>query len=270
MSILGWVHGDAWRPLSASDAFDAVRDTWVIFRRLGLISTRAPWDAPDLPPSDAGIRLARAALLGQGDPSSPARSSDDRWPAARAVQLTVILRDIEPPIWRRLLVPATMALRELHGVIQTAMGWEDYHLHMFDIDGVLYGHVEEIEDEPLGDEATFTVGQAAGAVSEFSYEYDFGDRWRHDIRIEQVTASVGMVTPQLIDGARACPPEDCGGSSGYAHLLEVLADPTHKDHNLTAQWVGGAYDPEAFDLAEPNASLELYDRVSRQRRLRSR
>lgn len=135
------------------------------------------------------------------------------------------------------------------------MGWEGYHLHLFDVNGVLYGDVEEIEDRPRGDEETFTVGQLVDAVGAFGYEYDFGDGWTHDIVIDQVVASVGPGTPHLVGGARACPPEDCGGPCGYEHLLEVLADPAHEEHEHLVDWVGGALDPEAFDLAKTNADL---------------
>lgn len=136
---------------------------------------------------------------------------------------------------------------------------------MFDVDGVLYGDVEDFEGHPLGDEGTFTLAQAAEAVREFSYEYDFGDSWHHDIVIEQVMPSVGAGTPHLVDGARACPPEDCGGTGGYKHLLEVLADPSDEKHDEMLEWVGGSYDPDAFDLDELNVALELYDRHTRQR-----
>ena len=184
------------------------------------------------------------------------------------MQLTVTLRDIEPAIWRRMVVPASLTLRELHAVIQTAMGWQDYHLHLFEVDGVLYGDIDEVQSHLLGDDETFTVGQVADLVSGFRYEYDFGDTWDHDIAIEQVVPSVGVRTPHLVGGARACPPEDCGGPPGYEHLLEVLTDPSHDEHEELLQWVGGAFDPEAFDLAETNAYLELYDRHTRQRRMR--
>ena len=127
----------------------------------------------------------------------------------QAVQLVTTLRDIEP-IWQHLVVPASLTLRALRGDSDRD-GVGDYHLHVFEVDGVLYGDVEEIEGHPIGDEDSVTVGQAVAAVAEFSYEYDFGDGWTHDIRVEQLVASVGAGTPHLIDGARACPPEDCGG-----------------------------------------------------------
>jgi len=255
MSILGWAPRGGHQPLSSAAAFAAARDTWVVFYRLGLLARRRRWDEPEPPPSSQARILARAALLGRTVRTEQTSGPNPGHSSERAVQLTVTLRDVEPAIWRRLVVPATLTLRELHAVIQTAMGWEGYHLHLFDVNGVLYGDVEEIEGRPRGDEETFTVGQLADAVGAFSYEYDFGDGWTHDIVIDQVVASVGPGTPHLVGGARACPPEDCGGPWGYEHLLEVLADPTHEEHEHLLDWVGGAFDPEAFDLAKTNADL---------------
>ncbi len=166
-------------------------------------------------------------------------------------------------------MPDSLTLLQLHAVIQNAMGWENAHLHLFDVDGVLYGDVEEIEGAPLGDEEHFTVGQAAQAVTEFGYEYDFGDGWRHEILVEQVIPSVGAGTPHLLGGARACPPQDCGGAGGYERLLEVLADPSDPEHEAMMEWVGGSPpDPEAFDLEDTNSTLELYDRLTRRRNQR--
>jgi Plasmid pRiA4b ORF-3-like protein len=271
MAILGWAERGTHQPLGPSSAFAAARDTWAMFRRLGLLGRRLRWDAPEPPPTPQARTLARAALLGRtGTTAMKAESRPARRIAEQVFQLIVTLRDIEPPIWRRLVVPASLTLRELHAVIQTAMGWKDYHLHMFDIDGVRYGDVEEIEGNPLGDEDSVTVGQAVAGVPEFSYEYDFGDSWTHDIRIEQIVASVGSGTPHLIGGARACPPEDCGGPSWYQELLKALADPGHEEHEHLLSWVGGCFDSEAFDLTATNANLELYDRHTRQRRVRNR
>jgi hypothetical protein len=177
------------------------------------------------------------------------------------VQLIITLCDTVPPVWRRLVIPASMSLREVHEVIQTAMGWEGYHLHPFDIDGVLYGDLEEFDDLRLGDVDTHTVGEAARSAT-FTYEYDFGDSWHHDIAVEQVTPSMSRPEPRVIDGARACPPEDCGATWGYAELIEVLADPTHEEHADRRDWVGEQWHPEAFDVHETNDRLALYDRVA--------
>ena len=263
MTILGWTERGSYQPLSPAAAFGAARDTWAVFRRLGLLPRTRRLD--DALPTPAARRFARAALLGRA--RQTVATTPRRREPENAVQLRVSLRDTE--VWRRVLVPASMTLRQLHAVLQTAMGWEDYHLHLFDVDGVLYGDVEEIEGWPLGDEETFTLAHAADAVREFVYEYDFGDSWHHDIVIEQTMPSVGAGTPHLVDGAGACPPEDCGGAGGFEHLLEVLADPTDEEHEDMLEWVGGSYDPGAFDIASVNAALELYDRHTRQRPTRS-
>ena len=270
MSILGWTL-DGVQAVSPISAFSAARDTWWVFHRLRLVPEKARWDDPEPTPTTQARTFARAALLGQGVPQSvpvTAPRAAQRHRTEQAVQLHVQLQDVSPAIWRRVVVPASLTLRELHAVIQTPMGWQAYHLHMFDVAGTLYGDVEDF-DGPLGDEETFTVGQAAATVQEFTYDYDFGDGWTHDIRIEQVVDSVGVGTPHLLGGARACPPEDCGGPGGYEHLLEVLAHPDHEEHEQLLHWVGGSLDPEAFDLAETNANLEFYDRHTRQRRMRA-
>lgn len=261
MNLLGWTERGTHQRLSPNAAFGAARDTWAVFRRLGLVpSTR--W-IKEADPTPAARRLARAALLGREQPRGVGASIPQRRTSESAVQLRVSLRDTD--VWRRLVVPASLTLRQLHAVLQTAMGWEDYHLHLFDVDGVLFGDVEEIEGRPLGDEETFTLLQAADMVSEFMYEYDFGDSWHHDIVIEQTMPSVGTGTPHLIGGAGACPPEDCGGSGGFEHLLEVLSDPSDEEHQEMREWVGGAYDASALDIDTLNAALGLYDRHTRLR-----
>jgi hypothetical protein len=266
MSILGWVQSDARESLSESAAFGAARDTWAFFRRLGLLPKGLRWDDV-VPPAPPARTLARAALLGRAG-APVVHHPVMRGAAEQAVQLVVRLRDIEAPIWRRVVVPASMTLHELHAVIQTAMGWSDYHLHLFEVGGVLYGDIEDFEGR-LGDEDEFSVGEAAAAASEFRYEYDFGDCWDHDIRVEQVMPALGSVIPQLVDGARRCPPEDCGGSGGYQRLLTVLADPAHDAHQHLLQWTGAGFDPESLNIDEINADLELVDRHTRQRRLQT-
>lgn len=267
MTILGWTTNRV-EPVSSTSAFTAAWHTWWVFRWLRLVPENKRWDEPEPPPTEQGRTFARAAILGRTGPVTSLESPPRR-KAEQAVQLLVQLRDINPAVWRRLVVPASLTLRELHPVLQTAMGWQDYHLHMFDVDGVLYGDIEDFAG-PLGDEERFTVGRAAAAVEEFIYEYDFGDGWTHDIRVEQVMPMVGSGTPHLLGGSRACPPEDCGGPGGYHLLLAALQDPGHEDHERLLGWVGGDFDAEAFDLAEINANLELYDRHTRQRWKRSR
>lgn len=173
---------------------------------------------------------------------------------AKVHQLKVVLRGSEPPIWRRLQVPSTTTLAELHGVLQVAMGWEDYHLHQFEIARVTYG----IDDgEGWGpapkDERRTRLDRVARKGTSLVYEYDFGDSWEHDITVDDVfAAEEGKTYPTCTAGERACPPEDCGGIWGYEEFLGALADPDHEEHDRLLEWVGGEFDPERFDLAGVN------------------
>lgn len=89
------------------------------------------------------------------------------------------------------------------------------------------------------------------------YEYDFGDGWDHELKIEKIVpADLTAHYPRCTAGSRACPPEDCGGPPGYERLLEALRDPKHEDHEQMREWIGGEFDPEAFDLDEVNRVLK--------------
>jgi hypothetical protein len=155
-------------------------------------------------------------------------------PGANALQLRVALVGHEPEIWRRVLVPASVHLDRLHLILQAAMGWTNTHLHQFEIADTDYGsHLDDEDDWPDDelDEVEFSLADLVRAGDRFTYEYDFGDSWEHEVVVEKVAA----VQPVLkfavcLDGANAAPPEDCGGRAGYGDLLAVLADPANVDH----------------------------------------
>jgi hypothetical protein len=91
-----------------------------------------------------------------------------------------------------------------------------------------------------------------------NYVYDFGDGWTHRLTVEKVLAAEpGVGYPRCVSGRRACPPEDVGGPWGYDGFLEAMADPTHPEHEQYREWVGGPFDPAAFDLDEVNEELAV-------------
>jgi hypothetical protein len=139
-------------------------------------------------------------------------------------ELDVRLRHIAPPIWRTVQVPGTITLEDLHFALQVAMGWTNSHLHQFRIGTATYG-MTEVDDAPetLEDEREFALSALARAGDRFVYEYDFGDGWDHDVIVTKVTDVAKAASPRCTGGARACPPEDCGGPPGYEHLLESSA-----------------------------------------------
>jgi hypothetical protein len=173
-------------------------------------------------------------------------------PAPR-LQLRVALKNVAPPIWRRIIVDGGISFAQLHVVIQRAMGWHDAHLHEFIVGEQHIGAPAAEDffdtDDEIIDESTVRVADAVGSKRKFRYWYDFGDDWWHEIAVEKrLPADPDAPPATLVDGARACPPEDCGGPWGYAELLEALADADHPDHDDMMRWIG-PIDPERFDPA---------------------
>jgi Plasmid pRiA4b ORF-3-like protein len=151
------------------------------------------------------------------------------------------------------LVDTGGTLDHLHEVIQAAFGWWNSHLHEFEVGRIRYGIPDPDEDwgEPPRDERRTRLDAIASVGSSFRYTYDFGDGWEHRVVVEKVLpADIASALPACIDGRRACPPEDCGGTSGYRELLEVLADPSHPEHDERREWLGREFDPEVFDARE--------------------
>jgi hypothetical protein len=176
--------------------------------------------------------------------------------ARRVFQLRVTLDDVTPPVWRRVLVPAGYTLDRLHRVIQYAMGWQDCHLHSFEIDGVQYGEPDPDSDLAMLDELDYRLDDVAGPGTRMRYTYDFGDWWEHEVVVEEIRAADPQARyPVCIAGQRACPPEDVGGPAGYADFLAALADTAHQRHVAMWEWVGRPFDPEEFDAGRVSTLL---------------
>lgn len=178
-----------------------------------------------------------------------------RIPASqRLYQLKITLKNIEPPIWRRIQIK-DCTLDKLHERIQTSMGWTNSHLHQFTINGILHGDPqllgEGFEDDPEAidslDTRLIDIVPEDGSRFTFDYEYDFGDGWRHEILFEGcLRAEKGARYPLCVEGEMACPPEDVGGTCGYQEYLEVMADPKQERHEEFMQW-RGSHDADKFD-----------------------
>jgi hypothetical protein len=177
----------------------------------------------------------------------------------RIFQLKIQLREVRPPVWRRVLVPGEMTLADLHTVVQIAMGWTDSHLHEFDIDGARYGlPVPDWGLDEVADESRVKLFRVAREGSRLRYAYDFGDGWEHDVVVEKVLSlQPGTRYPCCIGGRRACPPEDVGGPWGYQDFLAAVADTEHDEHEQWIEWVGGGFDSDAFDIAAADKALDV-------------
>lgn len=178
----------------------------------------------------------------------------------KVYQFRISIGDIEPEIWRRIQVPSNYTFWDLHIAIQDAFGWQDYHMHEFVMPNPESGKFARIglpfEVIEPGTEPAVCWERW---ISDFFrpenpiavYEYDFGDSWMHKVVLETVEDKKnGLHYPICTDGARAAPPEDCGGVGGYEDMLEALQKPKSTDAKEYADWLGYEYDPEEFNRDE--------------------
>lgn len=172
-------------------------------------------------------------------------------------ELKVTLMGTKPPIWRRFMVPSDITLPELHVVLQIVMGWYDSHMHGYYLRPAHSRAVtrRNWKELPSGSRKTLDSILRTPDV-ELMYEYDFGDSWLHQIKLEKRSPGSSIeATPTCIEGERACPPEDCGGAGAYEYLLEVLRDESHEEHEEMLEWVEEEFDSEVFDRDEVNQRL---------------
>ncbi|MEI6436215.1 MAG: plasmid pRiA4b ORF-3 family protein [Bacteroidota bacterium] len=176
-------------------------------------------------------------------------------------QIQIALKEIKPKIWRRLLVPSNMLLSDFHSVIQAVMGWYDFHLHQF-VQGETYYTVKMADDDywdEMGsvDYKKMKISDLLSFEKEkINYVYDFGDYWQHQITLEKILPfDVKGKYPVCVAGKMNCPPEDCGGASGYMDLLNILQQPEHEEYQGMLDWLGGSFDPAYFNLDEVNQRL---------------
>ena len=179
-------------------------------------------------------------------------------PGIPRYQLKITLRGSRPAIWRRFVVAAGIPLHRLHTVIQRVMGWTDSHLHLFKVGSAHYGIPDWETGLEIHQERHYALHEIApGPGKKFIYEYDFGDGWEHTVAVEQeLPPDAAFKHPLCLGGERACPPEDCGGISGYHEFLTAMGDPQHEEHADMKRWIGGAWDPKRFDLQLINRRLK--------------
>lgn len=182
--------------------------------------------------------------------------------ATNVFHLKVTLGGLKAPIWRKIAMPGDCSFFDLHVAIQDAFGWQDFHLHQFFTDSPFkrnsryqYIAFPVPEMEEMIDERKTKIYEWFKEVKDtLWYEYDFGDSWMHDIKLEKIIPrEKNIIYPVLLDGKRACPPEDCGGIGGYQNLLEILSDAKNPEHKGILDWLGienaAEFDSEVFNPA---------------------
>jgi hypothetical protein len=176
-------------------------------------------------------------------------------------QIKVTLLGTRPPIWRRLHVPSSLTLAQLHDAVQTAMGWHGGHMHEFR-SGQRYFSEPDPEYRSMGmdpaeNERKVRLSDVLRKTgNKLIYTYDLGDSWEHAIVLEkQLPVDPIASYPVCTDGQLACPPDDCGGIPGFYDLVEAVADPNHEQHKELRDWLGYDFDPMAFSIDSVNQML---------------
>jgi len=171
--------------------------------------------------------------------------------------LRIQLEEISPLIWREVEVPDSLSLAALHEVIQQSMGWENYHLYEYLINGERYGVNDPDFDygDPVNEAGKLKIKDALKNQEDFiNYCYDFGDSWQHTVILKSIKpGNINKI--KCLSGARSCPPEDVGGVWGYENLCEVMSNPEHEEYEDMCEWAGEDFDPERFDLKQVNKNI---------------
>jgi hypothetical protein len=179
-----------------------------------------------------------------------------------AYVLRASIKGAKPSIWRKLSVPADCTLGELHKILQIAFDWDNGHMHSFTINSVEYGMADmgfDYGNDMADEDSVRLYDLNLQPKQKFSYLYDFGDSWEHEIGVSEIVPAGDekwdLTCPRCLEGERAGPLEDSGGIWGYEDMLEILADPNHEEYEETHDWAGDV-DPEYVDIEEINARLE--------------
>ena len=177
--------------------------------------------------------------------------------AARVLSLRLVITGTQPRVWRRLLVLETMWLSRLHDSIQIAFDWFDYQTHVFALDDLKFGNPMKRDDVIVEDDRDVTLADLNLAHRDrMAYDYQFGEGWRVDIRVEKsAAAGKGVRYPACVAGERAGPPEDCGGLEAFHDMLVCLKEPASDLGKEWLDWLGPEYEPPACALDKGNEAL---------------
>lgn len=179
----------------------------------------------------------------------------------KTITFRITLEHLKPAIWRTFKVDEIEDFFSLHQIIQVVMGWENAHLFEFHYEKRRIGLVPDEDemweiDENVEDSEAISLDELGLKVGDkIRYIYDFGDSWEHQLEVLEIHEE-SLDSPVCLDGARSCPPEDCGGMPGYISLLETVKNPAAPDYAEMIEWLGDDFDPELFDLEETNELLQ--------------
>lgn len=177
---------------------------------------------------------------------------DDKQVPSYVLHISITFSD--PLIWRRVQVPGTFTLAQLHETIQLSMGWSDSHVHQFLVGKISYEPTMKTKvprEAKRFDEYKYKLHTLEeGMRFMFSYIYGAGEGWEHEIHLEEIIPPIRQLKqPILLAGEMACPPETVGDIHQYLQLITNLESPdSKKTDNLFALTGRPDFDPSYFDL----------------------
>ena len=200
---------------------------------------------------EARAHILQRHLLRAADPihAAPVDKRDVTY------RVGVSLSDTTPPVWRRLDLSSALMLNDVHLVLQAAFGFTNSHLHRFAVGPSMYDDtsalylcpfdVEDGDDDGGVDEREVRLDELlVEPGDELLYEYDFGDSWLFAVTLSEVLERApDAPAAACVDGRRAGPPEDSGGSGQYEELVESGVIDADFDREATDDAVRHALDP---------------------------
>ncbi len=179
---------------------------------------------------------------------------------SKILQLKITLKHTDPEVFRIVQIPSVLNFHELHIVIQLVVLWENSHLHEFKFKEYRISELFEDSDDEWSDgvidSRSVIVGNVLTKGDKLTYDYDFGDNWIHEIKVEkEFPDDPKIFYPRCIDGAMQSPPEGCGGIPGFYYLIELMNGEKNDEYDDMVDWLGEPFDPTEFDLEGINELL---------------
>lgn len=175
-------------------------------------------------------------------------------------QFKISLKNISPLIWRRVEINPEETLYMLHHVIQITMGWDNYHLYEFSVGNTRFGNQDLLDDHSVFEDKEVVLKNLFTREGQtLDYLYDFGDSWRHIVKLEKIKHLGESGVPKCTGGKNCAPPEDCGGVPGFYEFLRIMSLKKGPDYREWKKWYGGDFDPEYINLQEINKTLSNMD-----------
>ncbi len=174
----------------------------------------------------------------------------------------IVLRGVRPTVWRTFSVRSDVSLSVLSDYLTIIMGWNGAHLHHFRMPNS--APFEYNEPQSSAPETNYAYHEenlrldqlVAEAGDWFDFDYDFGDAWSHKVTLVRSSPLADGPPISLLDGANACPPDDCGGPHGYRRVLTALHSSNPSEEQLEIlEWLGDDFAPTDFSSADTRELL---------------